>query len=97
MTGDPIEQLIDKLLSDDPERVRIIDKYLSGNRWIRVWPDGRIEEIEGPEVFWPEPAVFNERRFHLLPETDDPRPKKGKFEPAHLFNSRMRDWQRRNS
>lgn len=26
----------------------------------------------------------------------DPRPTKGKFEPPHLFNSRMRDWNRRN-
>jgi hypothetical protein len=33
---------------------------------------------------------------HAIVRDNDPRPTKGKYEPPHQFNSRLRAWLRRN-
>jgi len=36
-------------------------------------------------------------RQRVPEQRDDPRPTKGKFEPQHVFNSRMRQWRARGN
>lgn len=64
-------------------------------------------DIESTLWRWRNPYANLQMRTYMLglldsldqptpPPVHDPRPTKGKFEPQHLFNSRMRDWNRRN-
>jgi len=41
--------------------------------------------------------IIDEAHLPGPAQRDDPRPTKGKFEPQHVFNSRMRQWRARGN
>lgn len=56
-----------------------------------------VDEMWQPRAYQLEMMRQIERRIEPAQISEhDPRPKKGKFEPPHVFNSRLRAWIRRN-